>query len=321
MLPRPLLTTTFGVTYRKIPILAIGRDLYCDTSLIIEALEHHFPPSSGYGTVYPKYEGVEDWVYRGLVRGFASFWVDRPLFRTTTGLMPASVWRTRFGEDRATLIGHPLDAEKLGSKVPHNLSNLDLHLSILEPTFKSGTWVIPTKAPSLADISLYYQLRWALDISEGKGIYNLTAGGAQDKGEDVMAKVFSKERYPGTWNWFHALEAYIASLPDLEKTVDGNSKEWKDALKRTELLREENVLVPTTAGVHAELDVQRGLVKGAGVSVAPDDTGRDHPTLGTLVKIGVEEVVIRPAEKGELDVRIHFPRLGFVVKVVEGSKL
>lgn len=77
MMPRPVLRNTFGLTYRKIPVLAIGREIYCDTSLIIEALEHYFPATDkGWGTVYPKYEGVDEWVYRGLVRGFASFWID-----------------------------------------------------------------------------------------------------------------------------------------------------------------------------------------------------------------------------------------------------
>lgn len=76
MMPRPVLRSTFGVAYRKIPVLAISREIYCDTSLIIEALEHHFPPSEGWGTVYPKFDGVDEWVYRGLARGFASFWTD-----------------------------------------------------------------------------------------------------------------------------------------------------------------------------------------------------------------------------------------------------
>lgn len=73
MLPRPILTDTFGLTYRKIPIVAIGKDIYCDTSLIIEALEHFFPSSEGWGTVYPPIQG---WDYRGFARGFASFWID-----------------------------------------------------------------------------------------------------------------------------------------------------------------------------------------------------------------------------------------------------
>jgi hypothetical protein len=76
MMPRPLLSRTFAVSCRKIPILAIGREIYCDTSLIIEALEHFFPPSAGWGTVYPKFDGLDEWSYKGLVRGFASFWTD-----------------------------------------------------------------------------------------------------------------------------------------------------------------------------------------------------------------------------------------------------
>ena len=76
MLPRPLLVSTFGLHYRKIPVLAIGRDIYVDTSLIIEALEHFFPASEGWGTVYPPIQGLDDWTYRGLARGFASFWTD-----------------------------------------------------------------------------------------------------------------------------------------------------------------------------------------------------------------------------------------------------
>lgn len=201
------------------------------------------------------------------------------------------------------------------------MSNLDLHLSLLEPTFKSGTWAIPTKQPSLADISLYYQLRWGIDIAAGKGIYNLSGGGTQDTAEDKTATVFNKERYPGLWKWFHAFEAYIESLPDLETTVPEISTEWKATLRQTPLLPVSGLLVPTAVEQHPSLDVQRGLVPGAKVSVTPEDTGRDNPTLGKLVKIGVEEVVITPSELAEIAVRIHFPRLGFIVKVVEGSRL
>jgi len=76
MLPRPILVATFGLTYRKIPVVAIGRDVYCDTSLIIEALEHNFPAKDGWGSVYPPCEGLMGWNYRGMARGFASFWID-----------------------------------------------------------------------------------------------------------------------------------------------------------------------------------------------------------------------------------------------------
>ncbi|KAF2001792.1 hypothetical protein P154DRAFT_619154 [Amniculicola lignicola CBS 123094] len=322
MLPRPVLTSTFALTYRKIPILAIGREIYCDTSLIIEALEHYFPTSEGWGTAYPEIEGVDGWVYRGLVRGFASFWVDRPIFRATTGLIPASVWKTDFGTDRAGLIGHKLDSEKLGKKLPQNLSTLDAHLELLEPMFSGpNVWLLPTKTPSLADVSLFYQLKWGSEISAGKGIYNLTGGGTNDTQDDVITQVFNEERYPEVWKWFHAFEAHLSSLPDREMTISPSSTEWKETLKSTPFVDTENLLVPTSADQHVDLDTKQGLVQGAVVSIAPDDTGRDSPTMGILEKIGVDEVVIRPMEPAEMDVRIHFPRLGFVVRPIESPRL
>jgi hypothetical protein len=242
---------------------------------------------------------------------------QKPFFRTTTGLIPSSVWSSSFGTDRAQLIGHALDPSKLHAKIPQNLANLDMHLAMLEPTFKSGKWAIPTPTPSLADISLYYQLRWGVDIAAGRGIYNLSGGDTKDtEDHEQVGKVFNEKRYPGLWRWFHAFEAYVDKLPDLQKT---DPEAWLEAIKKAPMLSEEKLLVPTA--VEGTIDLQRDLVPGVNVSVAPDDTGRNNPTVGTLVKIGVEEVVIKPHEKAEVDVRVHFPRLGFVVKVVDGSKL
>lgn len=327
MMPRPLLKETFGLSYRKIPILAIGREIYCDTSLIIEALEHYFPSQSptcytstasgNYRTVYPQ-ANVSGWDYRPLARGFASFWADKPLFRTTTGLIPHTVWESQFGVDRAQLIGHKLDSEKLKAKVPQNLAAFDLHLSLLEPLFKTKRferdWIFPTDSPSLADVSLYYQIKWGVDIASGRGIYNLTGGGTKDTSEEVTKDVWNEQRYPGLWHWFHQFEKYINSLPDLEVVVKEGDHAWKQALEETELWKNDNVMVPAAATSHEQFDSQRGFRPGVMVSVVPDDTGRGDPTAGQLVRMGVEEVVIEPETRGELQVRVHFPRLGFIVR-------
>jgi hypothetical protein len=199
---------------------------------------------------------------------------------------------------------------------------LDLHLSLLEPTFKkAGAWAIPTPTPSLADISLYYQLRWGIDIAAGRGIYNLTGGGTRDTQKDVTGGVFNATRYPGLWAWFHAFETHIDSLPDTQTTLDSASTDWKEILRACPLLANDELLVPAAVEQHPSLDKERGLVKGVSVSIAPDDTGRDNPTLGTLVAIGVEEVVITPHDAAEISVQLHFPRLGFIVKTVAPAKL
>ena len=72
MMPRPVLRDFFHLTYRKIPVLSIGTDVYCDTSMILEALEHIF--TGPYPTLYPR--GPDNRDNRALIRGFASYWTD-----------------------------------------------------------------------------------------------------------------------------------------------------------------------------------------------------------------------------------------------------
>ncbi|KAK4540447.1 hypothetical protein LTR36_009193 [Oleoguttula mirabilis] len=323
MMPRPLLKDTFGLTYRKIPVLAIGKELYCDTSLIVEALEHFFPETEGYQSLYPT--AADGRNYRPMIRGFASYWADRALFRVTTGLIPASVWRTSFGQDRAGLIGHKLDADKLEKKLPENLSRLDMQLSMLEPLFgnEDGPWIFSTSSPSLADISVYYQLSWGSDIAAGRLIDNLTGGGTSDTDTEGATAVFNAQRYPGVYTWYITLQRYLENLPSTEDK-DPAFSDVLEQIKKSPSLGRKSLLLPTPRSSHAELDKKCGLTEGALVSVAPDDTGRANPTVGTLVALSPEEIVIKPQvleKAAEVEARIHFPRLGFVVRPFDKAKL
>jgi hypothetical protein len=53
------------------------------------------------------------------------------------------------------------------------------------------------------------------------------------------------------------------------------------------------------------------------------DENDNNPTIGWLVDLSPEEVVIKPLELDTpaLDVRVYFPRLGFVVQPFRESKL
>jgi len=323
MMPRPVLKDTFGLTYRKIPVLAIGREFYCDTSLIAEALEHFFPDSEGYRSLYPV--AADGRNYRAMIRGFASYWVERPFFRVTTGLIPSSVWRTTFGKDRSGLVGHALDADKLEKKVPQNLSRLDMQLSILEPMFtnEDSPWIFSTTAPSLADVSFFTQLAWGNEISKGHLISNLTGGGTSDTNTDGAATVFNAQRYPGVWTWFRTMQRYLDNLDSME-TKDPAFSNVLEEVKTSPTLGRRSLLLPTPRNSHAELDAKCGVAEGTLVSVAPDDTGRADPTLGTLVAMSPEEIVIEPKpleQAAAVEVRVHFPRLGFVIRPVEKAKL
>jgi len=292
--------------------------------LILEALEAQFPESGGYGTIYPNPS------LRPLIRGFGSYWTDRPFFRVTTGLIPGSVWRTSFGQDRSNLIGHTLNAEKLAEKVPENLSGLDLHLSILEPLLQDGKrWLFHTEKPSAADITFFYQLEWAEKIARGDGVQDLTGGGAQDGDGEGIQSVFNPKRYPSLSSWFQRLKEHLDAMPLTEKRIerndDTNIQQVLGALRLVSL-GDKIPLIPTPAVAHHALDARNGLSLGAQVSIAPDDTGRGSPTIGTLVALTAEEVVISPQEidgKAPLvgSVRLHFPRIGFVARPTAKSRL
>lgn len=340
MMPRPILVDNFNLTYRKIPVLAVGRDVYVDTSLIVEYLHAH-PALKAWrdeqrqgNSGYAGQEVHHDMQGRVLSRLLSSFFTDRPLFRLTTGLIPSVVWRTKFGEDRAGLIGHKLDPNKLEQKVPRNLVSLDTYLSVLEPMFEGDGWVLGTKKPSLADVSLYYQLEWGRNISRGIGIDDLTGGGTSDGTGEGMEPVFNKERYPGLHSWYVRFEEHVGNLPVVEERVEkGDEKGVRDVMKRlNEAERSEEVLLlPTPKKRSEDLESRLGFKFGAKVSVAPDDTGRGDPTVGTLIAMSPEEAVIEPdlpevvgksGKRATVEgIRLHFPRIGFIVSPVRASKL
>lgn len=198
------------------------------------------------------------------------------MYRRSTNTRRLLTFRSTL-EDRAQLIGHKLDPDKLEKKLPENLSRLDLQLSLFEPLLAEtgGPWIFSTPTPSLADISIYYQLLWGEDISSGRYSNNISEGEVQnDAPGDVMSQVFNSERYPSIVTWYRRMRAYFDGLPSTEKKAD--IEQVLDDMKRSPALGPKSLLLPTPRSTHAELDAKTGLQEGSLVSVVPDDTGRDE---------------------------------------------
>jgi hypothetical protein len=148
--------------------------------------------------------------------------------------------------------------------------------SILENQFHSaGPWIFSTPHPSLADISLYYQLDWGQDIAAGRGIENLTGGGTKDTNSEGASSVFNAARYPALFKWYMSMKQYFASLPSTETRASDTGAAMQQ-LKEYKPEKWRSVVLPTPAKPHFDLDRKTGLVPGVKVSVAPDDTGRDE---------------------------------------------
>ena len=108
ILPRPELSEFLGVAYRRIPILSIGNDIYCDTSLIASALERRFNPRDGYGTIFPPVKNGQGATDAGIQKAFSMFYCDRALFSLSTGSLPWDKLPSSFLEDRSAVCSHSM---------------------------------------------------------------------------------------------------------------------------------------------------------------------------------------------------------------------
>ena len=147
-LPRPDLAA-LGVHYRKTPTMAIGRDFYVDSRMIIKRLEEHFPPSEE----HPAFSTHETKGLEGLLQKFS---VDIGLFGLAVSLMPLDlpVFKDQaFIKDRSEFAGRSFDPEQRASGRPQGLVHMRQCFDILEALLVDGhQWIGGTEKPTLADL-------------------------------------------------------------------------------------------------------------------------------------------------------------------------
>ncbi|KAF9265877.1 hypothetical protein L218DRAFT_897790 [Marasmius fiardii PR-910] len=198
---RPEITDLLGLGYRRIPILAIGNDIYCDSSLIIPVLERRFPPSQGYESVFPpcKHGGLTT---TGLLKAFAKHYGDVVLMKLSIGLLS---WRKTTPEllkDRLTLLGRSIDPMFAAAR-PKMLSDLSAHMALIEGQLQDGReWLFDTTSPSLADLSVHFVYAWV----KFKGFPRLDLGGGEGFfPSKVVEELFDETKFPKTIEWMKCL--------------------------------------------------------------------------------------------------------------------
>lgn len=88
VLPRPILTD-LGITYRRVPVLSIGKDVFCDNTSFIDAMQEILE-KQGKGLKRGRWDrAFEAWGYR-------SFWICLPC-------VPADLITEGLAKDRANL--------------------------------------------------------------------------------------------------------------------------------------------------------------------------------------------------------------------------
>jgi len=295
MLPRPEITDLLGITYRRIPILAIGNDVYCDTSLIVSALERRFPTSAGYGTVFPlaKHGGSRG---TGLTKIFSQLF-DASLFPVASVFFAWEKLPAVFIRDRSALLSTPIDIPRVLAAREKSITTLSAYLSLLEEQFKDGReWLFDTEQPSLGDISVHFTLNTVKVSPVGK-------------------RLIDTVNFPNTVKWLAHVSNFIERGRASQAATQSITGDQAVAIILSSASEPYDVV-----GFDVNEAARLGLKLNNRVKIAPDDTGKTYPTVGKLVSMNREEVVIEVQGTQGL-LRCHFPQLGFTVTAIKPHKL
>ncbi|KAF8195933.1 hypothetical protein K438DRAFT_1719319 [Mycena galopus ATCC 62051] len=295
VLPRPEITELLGITHRRIPILAVGNDVYCDTSLIVSALERRFPASAGYGTIFPnkKHGGGAD---TGLIKAFVSQWVDSTLFSLGVGLVPWESLPPTFVKDRETQLGLPVSPSQNAFAHPRHRRSVLCYTLILTQLSDGREWLFETDLPSLADVCVHFIFSWIKRLPGAESL-------------------FDANTIPKSLEWIARLTAHLEHLKQTQPAVSEIT--GSEAAARIS----EAAFEPYAAvGFDAREAERLALKPGDEVSVTrEDDIVHKFGTVGKLFALNREEFVLETQGSVGL-VRCHFPRIGFAARPVSELK-
>lgn len=144
--PRPLLTPLTG-GYRRAPVLQIGADIYCDTNIILPALERLFPQPP----LYP--DGCE-----GVARGLAFAW-ERAMWIPTIGVLTHFIGEhipPEFIEDRRKdYLYVDISKAAMAPELPQYRQKVVAQYAWLKTALADGRAFVFGAQPSALDLACY----------------------------------------------------------------------------------------------------------------------------------------------------------------------
>lgn len=276
IMPKPDLQALTG-GYRRTPVLQVGSDVYCDTALIADVLEHIAPSP----TLYPEPE-------KGMSRILAQ-WADGTLFwaamawnlqprgaaEVFAGMPPEAA--KAFAEDRGKMSAsgmarlRPADAAAAYKSYLRRLSDM-----LDDKPFLLG------EVPCIADFSAYHPLWYTRRIAAVKDILDLT---------------------PAVVDWMERIATigHGASSPMTAEEALGVST---------------STSAPHSLLSESTFQDDHGIALGSQVKIRAETFGQEE-TAGELVAASRMHFTLRRVDARAGTVHVHFPRIGYVLKLAE----
>ena len=159
IMPKPdLIPLTGG--YRRIPVLQIGADVYCDSQVILAEIERRFPNP-------PVVRGA-DWA--------VNLWADRMWFQASVAVIFGEIGASipkEFADDREKLSGRPFDVNAMKAAAPIMRAQWRAYAGWMEDALAGGDF-LGGATPSLADVAVWMNVWW-------------TSGAVRGVAEELMA--------------------------------------------------------------------------------------------------------------------------------------
>lgn len=291
ILPRKDLDA-LGVKYRRIPLMSIGADVYCDTRLILRKLEELFPDSSQYPSLSSSSPS------RPMSELLSKFTVDAGVFTRAAQLLPLTLpimKDEKFLKDREGFMGRSWKRADIAAQQPEAMAHMRECFDVLETILADGReWIAGTKDLSLADIEGVWPFDWLLDMKA------------------LSSTLISEEQYPKTFAWIAHFRTSLKSAKS--RAPKPLTLKGPDAVKHISgaPYHDRNPIVDSNDPF--------GLKEGVNVEIWPIESGFSHRDQGRLVKLTKDEVAVAiPTETGGKEVRVHMPRWGFRIREVRQS--
>lgn len=281
IMPKPeVLALTGG--YRRTPFLQVGADIYCDSALICDVLEH----VQAEPTLYPPH-------LKGVARVFAQ-WADTTLFWAAMAynLQPRGAAHVfakappeaakAFGEDRKAMSANmvrlrPADATSAYRSYLRRIANM-----VEEHDYLFGA------EPCVADFSTYHAL-WYTRVQV-----------------PLLADILNAT--PAVAEWMDRLAAIGHGNPDPFRAADAITV----AQGAEPMPPGQNLLIDSA------FQDDHGIALGTRVTITAESFGPE-PTEGQLIAATRTHYTLAREEPRVGAVHVHFPRIGYVLRKVEGS--
>lgn len=147
VMPRPDLEA-IGVKYRRIPLMAVGKDIYCDTRLMLSKLNELFP-GSALEAATPEQKAIQQ---------LLSYWtIDGGIFMRASQLIPSNMPLLndpKFTKDREQLTGRKWDKKSIDANRPEAVAVIRNGFEFLESGLLADgrEWILKSDKPTMADI-------------------------------------------------------------------------------------------------------------------------------------------------------------------------